>query len=234
MADNKKCILVADDEKDIRDILTLLLSGEGYNVIAACDGEEVIEKMSLGVDLFLLDINMPRLTGLAAAQRIRETLDTPIVFLTAYSGEADKIMGFFSGADDYIVKPFSSTELLLRIRAILRRSSASAKAERTEEAEDKSKIVIGDLTVDVDAQTVTKGGEAISLTFTEFKILELLAKNRKKIFSLENIYNSIWDDGVVGDSAIMVHIKNLRKKLSDNSRDPVYIKTAWGRGYYVD
>ena len=118
--------------------------------------------------------------------------------------------------------------------AILRRSSASAKAERTEEAEDKSKIVIGDLTVDVDAQTVTKDGEAISLTFTEFKILELLAKNRKKIFSLENIYNSIWDDGVVGDSAIMVHIKNLRKKLSDNSRDPVYIKTAWGRGYYVD
>jgi len=237
MIDNKKCILIADDEKEIRDILTLLLNAEGYHVIAAEDGQEAVNKASDDIDLFILDVNMPCLTGIMAAVELRKTYQTPIIFLTAYSGESDKVMGFSAGADDYIVKPFSNVELLLRVKAILRRTGAFCMPEAGKEQADslqKNRIEIQDIILDLDSQSVIKGGENIALTYTEFKILELLATHKKKIYSLESIYSSIWDDEAVGDAAIMVHIKNIRKKLGDNSRNPIYIKTAWGRGYYVD
>ncbi|MBQ3185602.1 MAG: response regulator transcription factor [Firmicutes bacterium] len=237
MIDNKKCILIADDEKEIRDILTLLLNAEGYHVIAAEDGQEAVDKASDDIDLFILDVNMPRLTGIMAAVELRKTYQTPIIFLTAYSGESDKVMGFSAGADDYIVKPFSNVELLLRVKAILRRTGAFCMPEAGKEQADslqKNRIEIQDIILDLDSQSVIKGGENIALTYTEFKILELLAAHKKKIYSLESIYSSIWDDEAVGDAAIMVHIKNIRKKLGDNSRNPIYIKTAWGRGYYID
>ncbi len=185
MKDGKTCILIADDEKEIRDILQLLLTGEGYTVVTAENGREVLNLVSQEIDLYLLDVNMPELSGFMAGAEIRKQMDAPIIFLTAYSGESDKVMGFSVGADDYIVKPFSNMELFV-------------------------------------------------LTYTEFKILELLVTHKKKIYSLENIYQSIWEEDAVGDSAIMVHIKNIRKKLGDDSRNPRYIKTAWGRGYYVD
>ncbi|MDO5415534.1 MAG: response regulator transcription factor [Bacillota bacterium] len=237
MIDNKKCILIADDEKEIRDILTLLLNAEGYHVIAAEDGQEAVDKARDDIDLFILDVNMPRLTGIMAAVELRKTYQTPIIFLTAYSGESDKVMGFSAGADDYIVKPFSNVELLLRVKAILRRTGALCMPEASKEQADilqKNRIEIQDIILDLDSQSVIKGGENIALTYTEFKILELLAAHKKKIYSLESIYSSIWDDEAVGDAAIMVHIKNIRKKLGDNSRNPIYIKTAWGRGYYID
>ena len=237
MIDNKKCILIADDEKEIRDILTLLLNAEGYHVIAAEDGQEAVDKARDDIDLFILDVNMPRLTGIMAAVELRKTYQTPIIFLTAYSGESDKVMGFSAGADDYIVKPFSNVELLLRVKAILRRTGAFCMPEAGKEQADslqKNRIEIQDIILDLDSQSVIKGGENIALTYTEFKILELLAAHKKKIYSLESIYSSIWDDEAVGDAAIMVHIKNIRKKLGDNSRNPIYIKTAWGRGYYID
>lgn len=239
MIDNKKCILIADDEKEIRDILGLLLNAEGYHVIIAEDGKEVVEKASKDIDLFILDVNMPRLTGIMAAVELRKQYQTPIIFLTAYSGESDKVMGFSAGADDYIVKPFSNVELLLRVKAILRRagiSMQSAELQQTpvEESSLKNHVEIQDIILDLDSQTVIKGEDSIALTYTEFKILELLATHKKKIYSLETIYSSIWDDNAVGDGAIMVHIKNIRKKLGDDSRKPVYIKTAWGRGYYID
>jgi DNA-binding response OmpR family regulator len=172
---------------------------------------------------------MPGQSGLLAASQIRKQFDAPIVFLTAYSGESDKVMGFSVGADDYIVKPFSTAELLMRVRAILRRSGAVSAPEMR-----KNQIAIGDLLLDLDSQSVLKGSETISLTYTEFQILSLLAQNRKKIFSLDHIYQSIWNDNAVGNDAIMVHIKNIRKKLGDSSRNPLYIKTAWGKGYYID
>ena len=237
MIDNKKCILIADDEKEIRDILTLLLNAEGYHVIAAEDGQEAVDKASDDIDLFILDVNMPHLTGIMAAVELRKTYQTPIIFLTAYSGESDKVMGFSAGADDYIVKPFSNVELLLRVKAILRRTGAFCMPEAGKEQAgslQKNRIEIQDIILDLDSQSVIKGGENIALTYTEFKILELLAAHKKKIYSLESIYSSIWDDEAVGDAAIMVHIKNIRKKLGDNSRNPIYIKTAWGRGYYID
>ena len=229
MKDGKCCILIADDEKEIRDVVSLLLKGDGYTVLTAEDGQEVVERMSAEIDLYILDVNMPKITGIMAAAEIRKQYDTPIVFLTAYSGESDKVMGFAVGADDYIVKPFSNMELLMRVKAILRRSVVVKEPEVK-----KNQIGFQDLILDLDSQCVVKNGERIALTYTEFKILELLVTHKKKIYSLDNIYQSIWEDDAVGDSAIMVHIKNIRKKLGDSSRNPVYIKTAWGRGYYVD
>ena len=229
MKDGKKYILVADDDKEIREIVSLLLSSEGYAVATAQDGMQAADMASPDIDLYILDVNMPGLSGLLAAAKIRMQFETPIVFLTAYSGESDKIMGFSVGADDYIVKPFSTAELLMRVRAILRRSISHTNTPALQ-----NQIVISDLTLDLDSQTAAKNGQTILLTYTEFQILRLLATNRKKIFSLENIYQSIWNDNAVGNDAIMVHIKNLRKKLGDNSRSPLYIKTAWGKGYYID
>ena len=232
MKNGKKYILVADDEREIRQVLTLLLTGEGYEVTCAEDSDAVVRAACPEVDLYILDVNMPGQSGFMAGADIRRRFDTPIIFLTAYSGESDKVMGFAAGADDYIVKPFSNAELLMRVKAILRRSVAQASV--FEESIPQKRLALADLFLDLDSQCVIKGAERIALTYTEFRILELLLSNRKRIFSVDQIYDSIWNDNAVGDGAIMVHIKNLRKKLGDNSREPKYIKTAWGRGYYVD
>ena len=229
MKAGKKYILVADDDPQIREIVSLLLSSEGYEILTAEDGLQAAELACPDIDLYILDVAMPGQSGLLAAAQIRKQFETPIVFLTAYSGESDKVMGFSVGADDYIVKPFSTAELLMRVRAFLRRSVSSSGPQP-----QKNQILIADLVLDLDSQTVLKDGQAIALTYTEFRILQLLASHRKKIFSLEHIYQSIWNDNAVGNDAIMVHIKNIRKKLGDSSRNPVYIKTAWGKGYYID
>lgn len=251
MTNNKYRILIADDEKEIRDILTLLLNGDGYELVQAENGKEAVDKAAEDIDLYILDVNMPELSGFMAGAEIRKKFDAPIIFLTAYSGESDKVMGFSVGADDYIVKPFSNMELLMRVKAILRRSGRQ-KQDQSNSVDksgdmgtkqeslwnvvdsNKNQIIISDITLDLDSQSVVKDGESIPLTYTEFKILELLATHKKKIYSLDNIYQSIWEEEAVGDSAIMVHIKNIRKKLGDNSRNPKYIKTAWGRGYYIE
>ena len=229
MKDGKKYILVADDEPQIRDILQLLLTAEGYAVVTAEDGLKAGELASGEIDLYILDVNMPGQTGIMAAAQIRKQFQAPIIFLTAYSSESDKVIGFSVGADDYIVKPFSNAELIMRVRAILRRSAVFSAAPQQE-----NKLTIGDVVLDLDSQSARKNGEKIALTYTEFKILELLASHRGKIYSLDNIYQSIWNDNAVGDGAIMVHIKNIRKKLGDSSKNPTYIKTAWGKGYYID
>lgn len=230
MKNGKKYILVADDDREIREIVSLLLSSENYAVLTVEDGLQAAELAEPNIDLYILDVNMPGQSGLMAAAAIRKKYNTPIVFLTAYSGESDKVMGFSVGADDYIVKPFSTAELLMRIRAILRRSTIYSAPP----AEKANQIIIADLVLDLDSQTAVKNGETIPLTHTEFRILQLLATHRKKIYSLDNIYQSIWNESAVGNDAIMVHIKNIRKKLGDSSRTPTYIKTAWGKGYYID
>ena len=228
MKDGKKCILVVDDDKEIRQILQLLLSSEGYGVLTAEDGIEAVAAASPEVDLYILDVNMPGQSGIMAAAQIRQQFETPIIFLTAYSSESDKVMGFSVGADDYIVKPFSNSELLMRVRAILRRSTSYCAPQQN------GQIPFQDLILDLNRQAVLRGSQAISLTHTEFKILELLVINRKKIYSPDHIYQSIWNDNAVGNDTIMVHIKNIRKKLGDNFKNPTYIKTAWGKGYYID
>lgn len=158
-----------------------------------------------------------------------------MIFLTAYAGESDKAMGFAAGADDYLTKPFSNAELLMRVKAQLRRSQQyQAQMVQQSTSAPSTALTLYDLTLDPDSQSVSKNGEVIILTHTEFKILELFLSHHKKIFSIDNIYQSVWEDNAVGDSTVMVHIKNLRKKLGDSTKNPKYIKTAWGKGYYVD
>ena len=274
-------ILVADDEKEIRDILKLLLSEEGYEVVEAENGKAAVDLAGEDVSLYILDVNMPVMSGFAAGAQIRKRYDAPMMYLTAYSGEADMEIGFSAGADDYMVKPFSNVELMLRVRALLRRAArytapAGASTGRKDAADESEALAAADrrstdfgspaaegpkvslengnmeevslgaefqsehmlpykdLVLDLDSQSVWKGEEMISLTRTEFQILELFFSHPKKIYSMENIYQSIWQEEAVGDSTIMVHIKNLRKKLGDSSRNPQYIKTAWGKGYYAE
>ncbi len=232
--DRKAKILVADDEKEIRQVLGMILAEEGYEVVTAGDGQEAARLASGDIDLYILDVNMPQMSGFAAGMEIRKSYYAPIMFLTAYSGEADKKMGFEAGADDYLVKPFSNGELLMRVKALLRRSGEYARMQRQSPAGEGGELVYKNLRLDTDRQSVWKGEELIVLTYTEYRILELLIRHRKKIYSLDNIYQSIWEDEAVGDTTIMVHIKNIRKKLGDDSRNPRYIKTAWGKGYYAD
>ena len=237
MENGKNKILIADDEKEIRDIIKLLLMGEGYEVVTAENGTQVLRLADESIDMFLLDVNMPELSGFAVGAELRKKYYAPIIFLTAYSGESDKVMGFSVGADDYLTKPFSNMELLLRVKSLFRRVQQYTKhsaMEQGKEEKSESKIQFKDLILDLESQSVMKQGEVIVLTYTEFKILELFVTHPKKIYSLDNIYQSIWQEDAIGDSTIMVHIKNIRKKLGDNSRNPQYIKTAWGKGYYID
>ena len=225
-------ICIIEDDAAIAEIERDYLEINGFTVSIATDGVSglnLTQKESF--DLILLDLMLPQLDGFTLCRKLRERLDIPILMVTAKKEDIDKIRGLGLGADDYIVKPFSNMELLMRVKAILRRS---ARGTAPAQEEKKSHIPFGDLILDLECQSVLRQGEVIVLTYTEFKILELLVTHKKKIYSLENIYQSIWEEDAVGDSAIMVHIKNIRKKLEDDSRNPRYIKTAWGRGYYVD
>lgn len=162
--DNKKYILIADDEKEIRDVLQILLTSEGYEVISVDDGQKVVDNASDEIDLYILDVNMPNLSGFLAASKIREKYDTPIIFLTAYSSESDKVMGFSIGADDYIVKPFSNVELLLRVKARLRKSNVKQVQE-----ENKNRLKLSDVYLDLDSQSIIKDNETISLHILNLK-----------------------------------------------------------------
>ena len=184
MKNNKKCILIADDENEIRSILKMLLTGDGYHVIEATNGREALELSDEEVDLYILDVNMPEMTGFEAASELRKTSQTPIIFLTAYSRESDKIMGFSTGGDDYIIKPFSNGELLMRIKAILRRSSGSL-SQPTESRSSDSLLPFQDLMLDLNSKSIMKNEEMIPLTYTEYKIIELLVTHKKKIYSLD-------------------------------------------------
>lgn len=229
----KNKILIADDSEEIREILSILLIGAGYEVITASNGIEAVELVDEQVTLIILDVNMPEKSGFLACSEIRKKSFAPILFLTARANESDKTMGFLAGGDDYLSKPFSNSELLLRVKALIRRYFHYGQRPI-----EKSPAVlyISDLELNTETKHAVKNGREIVLTSTEYNILFLLASNRKKIFSMENLYQSIWQDSPMGtsDNAIMVHIKNLRKKIEDNPRDPKYIKTAWGKGYYVD
>nr|WP_300004075.1 response regulator transcription factor [Tissierella sp.] len=182
-------ILIADDDYEIREILEILFVGDGYEVITARDGDEAVEKTDQTIDLVILDVDMPGKSGFIAAREIRKKSFVPILFLTAYSQDSEKTMGYSAGGDDYMTKPFSNSELLLKVKALLRRSQVYQPQTKA----DLSKIEIQDLSVDTQTQTVMLGDAIISLTHTEYKILELLITNRKKIFSIEHFYTSIWE-----------------------------------------
>ena len=223
-----KNILVVDDDKDIRELIAIYLKAENFNVKLAENGVEALELIEENnFDLVVLDVMMPKMDGLETLIEIRKKYVMPVIFLTAKNEEIDMIKGLTLGADDYIAKPFSSMELLARIKAQLRRFTVFSNNE-------KSIINIGDLTIDINKHMVTVSGKEISLTPTEYKILELMCKNRNVVFTMEQIYENIWNDKcAVGDTSIMVHITKIRKKIEKDPKHPEYIKTVWGVGYKI-
>ncbi|WP_455809053.1 response regulator transcription factor [Clostridium butyricum] len=225
-------ILIADDDAEILEILSILLSGDGYDITTASNGDEAVSLADESFSLIVLDVNMPKLSGFLACSEIRKKTMAPILFLTARTQESDKAIGFSAGGDDYLSKPFSNAEFLMRVKASIRRYSQYGSIPTQQ---SNPILLVSDMVINTDEKTVSVDGVLIPLTSTEYDILELLALNRKKIFSMENIYSSIWNDSYIGasDNAIMVHIKNLRKKIEKNPKEPKYIKTAWGRGYYI-
>ncbi|MGL4571635.1 MAG: response regulator transcription factor [Clostridium sp.] len=224
----RKNILVVDDDKDIRELITVYMQTENFNVDKASNGEEALKLIEeKKYDLVLLDIMMPKIDGLQTLIEIRKTQTMPVIFLTAKNEEIDMIKGLALGADDYIAKPFSSMELIARVKSQLRRYTVFNNP-------DKSIITIGDLVLDVNMRMVTVSGKEINLTPTEYKILELLCKNRNMVFSVEQIYENIWRNKyAVGDTSIMVHITKLRQKIEKSPKNPEYIKTVWGVGYKI-
>lgn len=228
-----KKILFADDDPEIREILQLLLTSEGYQVEAASNGEELLSRLDDSVDLVILDIMMPGMGGYHVCAEIRKQSAVPVLFLTAKSQDSDKTMGFSAGGDDYLVKPFSYTELISRVKAMLRRYYVyGAKAP------EQSQVLrcCGNIEIDLNRCVVRRDGQEVVLTDTEYRILCLLATHPKKVFSVQNIYESIWDEPFLytSNNTVMVHIRNIRRKLGDDPQNCQTIRTVWGRGYRIE
>lgn len=226
-------ILVCDDDKEIVDAIDIYLSQEGYHILKAYDGLQAIEIMKKEeVHLILLDIMMPNLDGIRATRKIRETSSVPIIMLSAKSEDVDKILGLNIGADDYITKPFNPLELIARVKSQLRRYTQLGNLA-TEEKE--AVYVCGGLVVNDDLKTVTVDGEPVKLTPIEYNILVLLIKNQGKVFSIEQIYENIWNEEAIGaDNTVAVHIRHIREKIEINPREPRYLKVFWGIGYKIE
>ena len=226
-------ILVCDDDKEIVDAIDIYLSQEGYHILKAYDGLQAIEIMKKEeVHLILLDIMMPNLDGIRATRKIRETSSVPIIMLSAKSEDVFKILGLNIGADDYITKPFNPLELIARVKSQLRRYTQLGNLA-TEEKE--AVYVCGGLVVNDDLKTVTVDGEPVKLTPIEYNILVLLIKNQGKVFSIEQIYENIWNEEAIGaDNTVAVHIRHIREKIEINPREPRYLKVVWGIGYKIE
>lgn len=224
-----KKVLVVDDEKLIVKGIRFSLEQDGMEVDCAYDGEEALEKASRnGYDLILLDIMLPKLTGLEVCQQIREFSDVPIVMLTAKGDDMDKILGLEYGADDYITKPFNILEVKARIKAIMRRTSGKAEKVKKDQV-----IEAGDLTLDCEGRRLYIQGKEINLTAKEFDVLELLVLNPNKVYSRENLLKLVWGAEYPGDvRTVDVHIRRLREKVESNPSEPKYVHTKWGVGYY--
>ncbi|MFQ8705279.1 MAG: response regulator transcription factor [Thomasclavelia sp.] len=233
MVNNK--ILIADDNPEIREVLNVLLSSEGYDVIEAKDGQEAIELISSEIDLYILDIMMPVINGYQACMEIRKKSNAPILFLTAKSQESDKTLGFSSGGDDYLSKPFSYNELTTRVKALLRRYYIYQGKINNDES-NENKITYNNIVIDPNNEIVFLDGEQIELTYIEYQILYLLLSNRKHIYSTQALYENIWNEPYYysANNTIMVHIRNLRKKIETDPQNPKIIKTIWGKGYRCD
>lgn len=226
----KKNILIVDDDKDIIDLLKLFLEMENFFVVEASNGEVALKCLEENhIDLAIVDIMMPKMDGYQLIKKIRETLQFPILILSAKSQEVDKIIGLGIGADDFITKPFSALEIIARVQAHLRRSYEFN--DKAVEGKEKQ-IHIGDLVLDHHSCTLYKSSESISLSATEYKILALFMEEPGRIFTKKQIFESVWSDYYCADdNTIMVHISRLREKLEDSPKNPVYIKTIRGLGY---
>lgn len=225
-----KSVLVIDDEPDLVELVSYNLKKEGFKVATAFSGEDGLEKIRKGsFDLLILDLMLPGIQGVEVCRMIRsnpKTESLPIIMLTAKREESDKVRGLETGADDYMTKPFGPKELIARVRALLRRSSAAVK--------DKV-IQVGDLAINVETYTVTKRNEPVHLSATEFKLLLFLAERRGRVFSRDQLLDSVWkDETFVEPRTVDVHIRRLRTAIEDDPAEPVFVKTKRGVGYYVE
>ena len=221
--------LVVDDEKLLVKGLKFNLENEGYEVQVAYDGAAAVELVHReNFDLVLLDWMMPVMSGSEACMKIREFSDVPVIMLTARSEDADKLMGFACGADDYITKPYNILEVKARIRALLRRSTAAARPEKS-----RSLLTVGELSLDTEQRVVIRDGVTIDLTAKEYDLIELLMKNPRRVYRRESLMNLVWGYSYAGDYRTMdVHLRRLREKLEKTPAEPEYIMTKWGVGYY--
>lgn len=232
MNKKKNTILVCDDDREIVDAIEIYLSQEGYRILKAYDGVQAVEILEQeDVQLLLIDIMMPKLDGLRATLKIREKSSIPIIILSAKSEDADKILGLNIGADDYVTKPFNPLELVARVKSQLRRYTKLGNA-----MDENQKIYqTGGLVMNDDLKEVTVDGEQVKLTPIEYNILLLLVKNQGKVFSINQIYESIWNEDAIGaDNTVAVHIRHIREKIEINAKEPRYLKVVWGIGYKVE
>mgnify|MGYP004528745697 CR=1 FL=1 len=223
-------ILVVDDEKLLVKGIKFNFENEGYEVLTGSDGAQAVEAAAAGdIDLIILDLMMPNVDGLEACRRIREFSDVPIIMLTAKSGDMDKLMGFEHGADDYLTKPFNILELKARVRALLRRSGGSRRADTPAQ----SALVCGHITLDRDGRNAFHSGVPVELTAKEFDLIELLMRNPNRVYSREALLDAIWGyDSSSEIRTVDVHIRRLREKLERTPAEPEHILTKWGVGYY--
>lgn len=222
-------ILLVEDDTEISEMLKNFLITENYEVVTAHDGESACERFFADeYSIVLLDLMIPKISGMEVMKTIRASSTVPIMIISAKDTDSDKALGLGLGADDYVTKPFSVTEVLARIKANIRRNTQYAAGT----AAEQDIITIGDLVLNTGDYSVSKGGRKIELTAKEFEILHLLMKNPKKVYTKEQMYSMVWNDAYLGDeNAVNVHISRLRNKIEDNPRDPKYVVTVWGIGY---
>lgn len=226
-------ILVCDDDKAIVEAISIYLEQEGYEILKAYDGVEAVEMLrNQTVDLLIIDIMMPKLDGIRATLKIREENPLPIIILSAKSEDADKILGLNVGADDYVTKPFSPLELVARVKSQLRRYTRLGSAVP---AENKHLYETGGLSVNDELKEVRVDGEPVKLTPIEYNILLFLIKNQGKVFSINQIYENIWnEEAIAAENTVAVHIRHIREKIEINPKEPRYLKVVWGLGYKME
>lgn len=227
-------ILVCDDDKEIVEAIEIYLSQEGHQILRAYDGEEALKILETekDVELLIIDVMMPKLDGIRATLKVREANNIPIIILSAKSEDADKILGLNVGADDYVTKPFNPLELIARVKSQLRRYTQLGS---TIDKSNQAVYAVGGLSIDDEQKEVTVDGEPVRLTPIEYNILLLLVKNQGKVFSIDQIYESIWNEDAIGvDNTVAVHIRHIREKIEINPKEPRYLKVVWGVGYKIE
>ena len=228
-------VLVCDDDKDIVEAISIYLETAGYGVVKAYDGFEALDKLKKeDIHLVIIDIMMPNMDGIMATRKIREISQVPVIFLSAKSEDADKILGLDIGADDYVTKPFNPLELVARVKSQIRRYTQLGSITETV-SDDDIVIVNGGLVINDSAKSVTVDGDEVKLTPIEYNILKYLTENRGRVFNTNQIYEAVWDEDAVGsDNIIAVHIRHIREKIEINPKEPRYLKVVWGQGYKVE
>ena len=226
-------ILVCDDDREIVEAIDIYLTQEGHEVLKAYDGEEALKVLKdQEVDFLVIDVMMPRLDGIRATLKIREENNIPIIILSAKSEDADKILGLNVGADDYVTKPFNPLELVARVKSQLRRYTQLGS---TAENKNEAVYTTGGLMVNDDLKEVSVDGEPVKMTPIEYNILLFLVKNQGKVFSIDQIYENIWNEDAIGvDNTVAVHIRHIREKIEINPKEPRYLKVVWGIGYKIE